>query len=577
MNANSVNANSDAPRTIRSGSSAAPRTPFRKRTWLRRVGLGAVILVPLAFAGLFVGALSSADSSLNRIPAAVVNNDTLSYRTAPDGSTQPVFAGRQLVTELTGNTKEFDWVVTNQAQAKKALAAGDVYAILTIPDNFSQSILSLSTSNPTRAGLANTTDDSHSYLSGTLANSVGDSLAHTFGNAVTAQYLSGIYSSFGTLGTSLGEAASGAGSLDDAITSYTGGVDSLSTGLGELKSAAGGLDKITSGVTKFTGSIGALAGALANANAALQANPNDPVAVATVNNLSAQLTAAAAGGMTLASQTSSGLSEFSGGVAKSADGAKQLAAGSSSLRDGAGSLATGLKSGAAQVPTGEGAGNAAEVAADPIAVSVTRDNEVSSIGKSISTFLIPLGLWVGALAVFLVLRPVGRRELASTARNGRLVLHTLAKASAITAAQAILLVALLHLVVGVSWASLPATLGFSVLMALAFTAFHYLLTIGLGRGGLVVSLFVLAVQVTATGGLYPIELLATPFQWVSPFLPLTYGVSGMQSIIASGAASQGVGSALVLLLFGIGSVLVSVLAIRRIRQVRALQVLPAGA
>ena len=561
--------NADTPRHTR-----PPRPRVDRTTWLRRIGLGAVILVPLAFAGLFVGALSSADTALNRIPAAVVNNDTLSYLTAPDGSKQPVFAGRQLVTELTGNTKEFDWVVTNEAQAKKALAAGNVYAILTIPNNFSKSILSLSTSNPTRAGLAITTDDAHSYLSGTLANSVGDSLAHTFGNTVTAQYLSGIYSSFGALGSSLGEAASGARSLDGAITSYTGGVDSLSTGLRELNSAAADLGQITSGVTDFTGSIGSLAGALASANAALQANPNDPTALATINALSAKLSAAATGGTTLASQATAGLSSISGGITQSADGAAKLAAGSPSLRDGTASLATGLESGAAKVPKTEGAGNAANIAADPVSVTVTRDNKVSSIGQSISTFFIPLGLWVGALAVFLVLKPVGRRALASTAGNGRLMLHTLARASAITAAQALLLVALLHLVVGVSWASLPATLGFSLLMALAFTAFHYLLTIGLGRGGLVVSLFVLAVQVTATGGLYPIELLATPFQWVSPYLPLTYGVSGMQAIIASGAASQGFGSAVVLLLFGIGSVLLSLIAVRRIRTARALGLEP---
>lgn len=146
----------------------------------------------------------------------------------------------------------------------------------------------------------------------------------------------------------------------------------------------------------------------------------------------------------------------------------------------------------------------------------------------------PLGLWIGALAVFLVLRPVTRRALASTARNGRLVGT-----------------ALLHGALGVAWSLLPATLGFSLLAALAFTAFHYLLTVGLGRAGLVVSLFVLAVQVTATGGIYPIELLSAPFQLVSPFLPLTWGVDGMHGIIAGGSVGGVVGSALLLALFAI--------------------------
>jgi YhgE/Pip C-terminal domain len=205
---------------------------------------------------------------------------------------------------------------------------------------------------------------------------------------------------------------------------------------------------------------------------------------------------------------------------------------------------------------------------------VTRDNKLAGIGQGIATFFVPLGLWIGALAVFLVLRPLSRRVLGSTAGNGRLVLHTLTRAAAITAGQALLLVALLHLVVGVSWAALPATLGFSLLMAFAFTAFHHLLTAGLGRAGLVVSLFVLAVQVTATGGLYPVQLLAAPFQWLSPWLPLSYGVSGMQGIITGGTAGPIVGAALTLLLFGAASVLLSVLAVRRTRHARALGLVP---
>lgn len=604
-----------------------------ERSWLKWLGFAAVVLVPLAFAGLFVGALSQADTAIGRIPAAIVNNDTLVYMTADDGSRSPVFAGRQLVTELTGGSEGFDWLVTNESGAQKALAAGGVYAVLTIPDSFSQSILSLTSSDPTRANLAITTDDAHSYLTGALAKSVGESMASTFGTAITAQYIEGVYSSIGELGTSLGDAANGAESLSggasdlrsgltelaggvssahhgsadlaSGVRNYTQGVDGLSSGLAQLNSSAAGLGGISTGVTNFTGSVTALATQLAAANADLQADPTDPVALATVNTLSAHLSAAASGGATLAAQTSGAVTGVSGGIAQSATGAAKLAAGSAGLRTGANSLASGLTTlsggassasagagslvngateladglaaGAADVPTMDDAtaASSAKVVADPVSVNVTRDNAVTGVGQSIATFFIPLGLWVGALAVFLVLRPVNRRELVSTAGNGRLVFDALARAAAVTAAQALLLVALLHAVVGVSWAALPATLGFSLLMAAAFTAFHYLLTIGLGRGGLVVSLFVLAVQVTATGGLYPVQMLATPFQWVSPLLPLTYGVSGMQGIIAGGAVSQVLGAAGMLALFGIASVLIGLVAIRRTRKARALGLVPA--
>jgi len=606
------------------------RTP-----WLKWLGVVAVVLVPLAFAGLFVGALSQADTAIDRIPAAIVNNDTLVYTTASDSTESPVFAGRQLVTELTGGSAGFDWLVTNEDEAQEALTAGEVYAVLVIPSDFSESILSLSTSEPTRADLAITTDDAHNYLTGALAQSVGDSMANAFGTAITAQYLEGIYSSFGELGESLGEAATGAESLSGGVAdlnsgleelaggvasahsgasdfaggvrSYTQGVDGLSSGLSQLNNSASGLAGISAGVTNFTGSVSALAAQLAAANVDLQANPNDPVALATVNAVTAQLSAAASGGATLAAQTSGAVTGVTGGISQSASGAARLAAGSAGLRSGASSLASGLAgltggassaaegagaladgateladglaAGAAGVPATDSdtAASSAEVVASPVSVTVTRDNEVSGIGQNIATFFIPLGLWMGALAVFLVIRPVNRRELVSTASNGRLVFDSLARAAAVTGAQALLLVGLLHTVVGASWSTLPATLGFSLLMAAAFTAFHYLLTIGLGRGGLVVSIFLLALQVTSTGGLYPLQMLAAPFQWVSPFLPLTYGVSGMQGIIAGGAASQVLGAASVLALFGIASVVIGLVAIRRTRRARVLGLVPVSA
>ncbi len=608
------------------------RSRRRRASWLTWAGVAAVALVPLSFTGLFVGALSQSDTALDRIPAAVVNDDALVYLTAADGTESPVFAGRQLVTELIGGAQGFDWVVTNDEQAKAALAAGEVSAILTIPDDFSRSILSLGSNDPTRAALTITTDDAHSYLSGALATSVGESMASAFGRTVTAQYIVGIQSGIGELGASLGDAAVGAqslsggvaalsdglSSLSDGVSSarsgaadlaqglggYTGGVDSLSAGLTELDARTAGLGALGAGVSDFAGGVSALAAALAQANAELQADPGDAAALAAVGALSAQLTDAAAGGAVLATTVGDAVAGVRTGIAQSSSGAKRLAAGSAALRSGADSLVGGLTRlaggasssaagagelvagatrlaagptpGPAQLPgrEAEPAPASAEIASDPVAVTVVRNNEVAGVGQSIAMFFVPLGLWIGALAVFLVLRPVNRRELGSTAATGRLVLGTLARAAAITAAQALLLVVLLHTTAGVAWTALPATLGFSLLMAFAFTAFHHLLTIGLGRGGLVISLFALAVQVTATGGLYPVQVLATPFQWVSPLLPLTYGVAGMQGIAAGGALGQVLGAVAVLALFGAGSVVLAMLAMRRTRRARALGVVP---
>jgi putative membrane protein len=560
----------------------------RTARYLKWTGLAAVVLVPLAFAGLFVGALSQSDSALDRIPAAIVNDDQMITTTDAAGEDQIVFAGRQLVTELTG-AEGFDWTITNAADAEAMLESGQVYAILTVPEDFSESILSLSGDDPTQADISIRTDDSHSYLTGSVAQVVGQTMTDTFGKAITAQYIGGIYSSLGDLGTSLTEAADGASDLSNGATSlgsglqqYTDGVSSLESGLWAISDQTASLGQLSSGITDYTAGVSQISGGL-SAIAPYLTAPT-PELQAQLNQLVGSLATVAGNGSSLAAGAA-GLPQLHDGITQAASGASDLAgsgpalvSGASGLADGATQLAAGLQSGADQIPaTDEDAAAAsAEVAADPVGLTVSTDNPVTDVGQAVATFFVPLGLWIGALAVFLVLRPVTRRALTSTARNSRLVASAIARASLVTGAQAVLLVALLHGALGVGWQYLPATLGFALLTALAFTAFHYLLTIGLGRGGLVVSLFVLAVQVTSTGGIYPLELLSTPFQIVSPFLPLTYAVQGMQGIIAGGDPGSVVTSALILAGFAVGSILLALIAIRRTRRATALGLVPSA-
>lgn len=550
-------------------------------SWLRRVGIAAVVLIPLAFAGLFVGAVGQGKSAIDSIPVAIVNQDTLQKVTNADGSVTNVFAGRQLVTELTGS-EGFDWTITNAADAEAKLASGEVYAVLTVPSNFSDSILSLSSAEPKKADISIRTDDTHSYLTGSVAQVVGQTMTDTFGKAITAQYIGGIYSSLGDLGTSLTAAAdgatslaNGATSLSSGLTQYTDGVDSLASGLSQLEDGAA---QLSSGAATYTGTVSQISAGLTALAPAM--STADPALQAQFNALVAGLSQTAAGGSSLTTGVAgvqSGISQSASGAWQLANGSDQLTSGASQLASGATDLATGLQSGADQLPSSNAdtAAASAEVAADPVGLTVSTDNAVSQVGQIVATFFVPLGLWVGALAVFLVMRPVTRRALTSTARNGRLVASAIGKASLITGAQAVLLVALLHGALGVAWSLLPATLGFSLLIAIAFTAFHYLLTIGLGRAGLIVSLFLLAVQITSTGGIYPIELLSTPFQVVSPFLPLTYAVQGMQGILAGGNPGGVIAAAAVLAAFGIGSTVLALFAIRRTRRAGAIGLLPA--
>ncbi|WP_082589992.1 YhgE/Pip family protein [Agromyces sp. Soil535] len=633
-------------------------TPAQRRT---RYGLlvAAVIAVPLAVAGLVSGAFAGATDNVETIPAVVVNNDEMVTMTLPDGTEQPVLAGRQLVTELTApDTAGFSWTISNDEEAAELLASGDAYAVLTIPSDFSSSVTSLSGDAPTKANLDIRTDDAHGYLAGSVAQSVGDAMTSAFGRELTAQYLEGFYSNLAAMGGSLGDAADGAtqissgvgslagglgelssgvasaasGATDaaagayayaDGVAQYTQGVDGIAGGLAELNAGAAGLDGISDGVSQYVagvnGAVGQIEGAFGGVTTGLQEiavqYPElEPVIEQTLAELAAQsaplteqLAAFTQGGDTLAAQTQSGIDGVQGGISGLADGAAQVSAGSAGIRDGGyglasgidelavglGSLSTGAAdaaSGATQLASGADAladglasgaeeakaltdidaATTADVVSEPVTSTTERDNEIGSTGEVIGMLFVPIGLWLGAMAMFLVFRPFGREALRSTASTGGLVVRALGRAGLLALAQAVAVVLLLHGALGVAWSLLPQTLAFAALLALAFTAIHAFLTVALGRAGMLVSLVLVALQLAASGGLYPVEVLSGPFQAISPFLPLTWAVQGMQLIVAGASGGAVAAAAGVVALFGLIGVIGTALVVARRRGIRSI-------
>ncbi|WP_022886549.1 YhgE/Pip family protein [Glaciibacter superstes] len=615
------------------------RTPGQRRFSFGMMIAG-VIVVPLAVAGLFAGALATADQRVDTIPAIVVNNDEMVTTTAADGTEQPILAGRQLVTELTAPATDgqgsagFDWTISNTHDAEEALAAGDAYAVLTIPSDFSSLITSLSGDAPRQANLTIRTDDAHSFIAGSAAQSVGTAMTGTFGRAITSQYLTAFYDQLGAMGGSLSTAASGAtelgtgvgglatgldsfasgaataasgaSSFAGGVSDYADGVSTLSDGLGELSAGAEGLRGLETGLPGYAGGVQQAATGFQGLNSQLQADPALAPYAQSLNEFQAGLDALAAQGAGIG-QAGGGVGAVLDGVAQSAAGADQLAAnsgelvegasgladgvaglssgaaasaaGAHQLADGAGALADGLSSGAEQASAldGQDSASVAEVVAEPVGVTTTRENAIDGVGPIIGMIFMPIGLWIGALAIFLFLRPMSSMALASTASTPRLVMRSLGKAFAIAAAQAVVITGLLHGALGVAWTLLPVTLSFAVLLALVFVAVHHFLTVAFGRGGIVVSLVLLTLQLTSAGGLYPIEIVATPFQIISPFLPLTWAVQGMQAIVSGVGGANVAASAAILVAFALGCLLLSLWVVARKRGARSFSFSPARA
>jgi putative membrane protein len=284
----------------------------------RLAALVAAALVPAAIVGVALAALGDgSDDPLQRIPAAVVNSDEFVTATGPDGEEQIILAGRALVTELTGpDAPGFDWRPTSAEEAARALAAGDVYAVVTIPADFSASIAALGEPDARAATIRIQTDDAHSYLAGSVTQAIGESLVAQFGAAITEQVLASVVGGLGDLGSALAEAGDGAFQLADGtrelgdgvaalgdgaagigsgarelgsgLTTLAGGTREAASGAGQ---SAAGARQLADGVAGYVGGVGQLANGLTLFASEVEPLPGLGAAIAGVDQQAAALAA----------------------------------------------------------------------------------------------------------------------------------------------------------------------------------------------------------------------------------------------------------------------------------------------
>lgn len=69
-------------------------------------------------------------------------------------------------------------------------------------------------------------------------------------------------------------------------------------------------------------------------------------------------------------------------------------------------------------------------------------------------------------------------------------------------------------------------------MSLVFTLIVYTFVVTFGNAGKALAVLLLVVQISSSGGAYPLQVLPEWFQGVSPFLPATHAVNAMRSAIA---------------------------------------------
>ncbi|MEU7901988.1 YhgE/Pip domain-containing protein [Actinoplanes sp. NPDC049118] len=263
----------------------------------------------------------------------------------------------------------------------------------------------------------------------------------------------------------------------------------------------------------------------------------------------------------------SGARQLNGGLGQLSTGGHQLATGLGDLQGGAAELADGLSDGAEEIPGyGEDTSERAEALSEPVGLDRTVRHPAATYGVGFAPYFLALALWVGAMISFMVLRPLNRRYIVSAAPAYRVALAGLLPAVAVGLAQALLLFVVVVFGLGLSPVNPVVTLALMLMTAAVFAAIMQLLGAALGPAGRIVALALLMLQLTSSGGTYPVQTTPGFFQAIHPVLPMTYVVGALRHAIDGGSAGTVITGMLVLLGYGLGALALTVAVARRARR-----------
>ncbi|WP_219642182.1 YhgE/Pip domain-containing protein [Cohnella sp. CFH 77786] len=279
------------------------------RNRMAMLSVAALAFIPLLYSGMLIGAFWDPYGKLDRLPVAVVNQDTGAVM---DG--KPIDAGQELVDELKGNS-DFKWEFTDGADATKGLKEHKYAMAFVIPENFSKLAATLKDETPQPADIQYYVDDGWNYLNSRIGAEAAERLRSDVSRSVTKAYAQAVMDSVGQAADGLKQAGDGAAKLADGAAEAKVGAQRLHDNLAKL---ANGSLQLEQGMGKLQAGASTLAGGAHEA---------------------ADGAASLAGGLGQLQAASGKLAE---GVDRSAAAAGELAGGTSQLAANAKTLAGGL-------------------------------------------------------------------------------------------------------------------------------------------------------------------------------------------------------------------------------------------
>ncbi|WP_406533547.1 YhgE/Pip family protein [Methanobrevibacter sp.] len=573
----------------------------------------AIIILPSLYALLNIQACWDPYGNTGEIEFAIANLD----KGATFEGTK-LNVGNELVKDLKNNDK-FKWTVVTEDELRDGVYNGDYYAGIVIPKNLSKNIVSITSDNPKQAKLEYVVN----VKSNPVATKLTDTAANTVYTTLNAKIVEVInvaaYGKLGELQEGLAEGANklasggsqlqaGAAQVSSGAGQVASGVDQVEDGASQVQQGADqvkqGSDQVQQGASQVQeGKTAVQQGAdqvkqgsdqvqqgSEELDAAVDSSllPEGPVKeyVEGSSELAKGSGKLANGSVSLAegssqladgaSEVAGGASQVAGGANDLADGSVQLAGGSVQLAEGSLSLAAGaelLGNSAAQAlftAAGSLGSTADQLSAltginetllgDYIFSPVKLDRHevfpVPDYGSNVAPFYLVLSMWVGALITCVMIEPkssAGTKYSPFEMYTGKLLIYVI-----LSILQACVTLIGAH-ILGVYVDNPPLFVASVILVSVVFMILIYSIISAIGTVGKGLAVILLVLQISGSGGVYPIEIMHNFFQTLYPYLPMTYAIKLIREAQLGVVWSNYTPALIILLALGIVSVIAAML------------------
>ena len=558
-----------------------------------------LIILPSLYALINIDACWDPYGNTGQVEFAIANLDK---GATFDGN--KINVGNELVKDLKDNDK-FKWTFVTEDELRDGVYKGDYYAGIIIPKNLSKNIISITGDNPKQAKLE--------YLVNMKANPVvaklTDSGSNAVYNALNAKIVEIInlaaYGKLGELQEGLAagadqlasggnQLAAGSAQVASGAGQVSSGADQVKDGAGQVKDGASQVQKGAKDVNKGADSVKKGSTAVKDGASKVEQGseeiqsaidpsliPDGPIKDYVNGNVElANGSGAVASG---ASKLADGSVDLAKGSSKLADGSSAVAGGASDLADGSVQLAEGslaLAAGSQMLSNAAtqalfAASGALGASADGLA-DITGINETllgdyfyspvkldrhevfptPDYGSQVSPFYLVLSMWVGALITCAMLKPgtsTGTKYTPLEMYFGKSVIFLI-----MGLLQSCVTIIGAH-ILGIYIANEAMFILSCLIVSGVFMILVYSLVSALGNVGKAVAIVLLVIQISGTGGIYPVEIMSPLFNMLNPYLPMTYAITLIREAQLGLIWSNFLPALIILFALGIVTVIVSMI------------------